>query len=209
MEALIQALEKIIQIPGAMVDKEEDAAIYAQILSLFEQEEKLDLYISENLNGIQQLVNWVKPFKLSKDFLLFQYLYAGISIDTKEYNLTLNGLGPHFEQYYPSIMGDQAWTKPKTDGLLALGDLQLLVRYINNEYYYAFLLDLNKVFAQEYNVIAIGPMDGSYNILFEAIKNPAKYQDKWVIVGNSFTEWICAIAEAEGKLSWLPLDNKR
>jgi hypothetical protein len=214
MEALIQALEKISQIPGAKVDKEEDSAAYAHLLSLFQKGEdsfKLNNYIAQNLRDVQVFIDWIKPHKFPVDFLFFQASHIQIQIMTGTYLFAV--LEPEFpvEPWMLDMGANISGANPNKNGLMTVGsltDFTIQLEDIYNPYpETTFVISLDDVFVPKYSVIAVSLGDPKVLQLREVLHNPEKYRDKWAVVGNSFTHWIELIAEAQGKLTWLPLGN--
>jgi hypothetical protein len=202
MNDVIRAVEKLMMLPGAHIDcgfRQGRDAVFAQTQKLGIGKKEENMLAAEQLilhtpQYIADLYAQVVPYQPPDDYIFFLEFYGGGWVETTDYNLLINGIGPMVEEWYSFIFGDDAEYE---NGLLLIGTLL----WWEGDYI-KFYLDLAG-HVDQYCVIGIslgGAEDlNSVQVLQNLHQNPGL----WKKVGDSFTGWLEQAAETHGTFGYV------
>lgn len=202
MQQVISALDKIRLVPGANVDscflQGRDAML--KLLNMRDDTGKANLYIDEMIKDtLEEIQEWVEPYQLPESYRFFLAFCGGLYIDTNNYGLFADGIGPMVEEWYSFLMGDEIIINPSETGFFQMAMLSGRVSKNERYPYVYFFLDLVGVI-QQYAVIGVGPYHG---LVKPVLQNLNAYQDHWKVVAPSFPEWLELVAATNGSLDYM------
>ena len=204
--SVIAAVERLRMLPEAYIDsgfRQGRDAVLRQLESRTGEDESasVDVYLAGMKDDIANLRQRALPFYVPEDYIEFLETYAGLSIDDIEFRLVVFGIGPRVEDWYASIVSDEAWAEPGKDGLLPVATLisRSLVRHRSKRV--SFFIDLSGGI-QEQCVIGVGPWGADDLRPQTVLKDPRAHSALWAKTANSFTEWLEQAGETRGAFNY-------
>jgi hypothetical protein len=202
MDRVIRAVDRIRSQPGAHVDRnfrQGHDAVLAQIQSRLDKGDEpfVDEFIADGQKDIAQLHTIVAPHHLPDDYVFFLEYCGGLLIETDDYNLLVDGIGPMVEEWYGFIMSDDLVYE---NGFLSISDLafkrERVGRHVRCFLDLSGIIHLDSIIGVQY-----GPSVG-YGLL-SILRDPRAYPDRWTKLADSFTGWLDLVAATEGKLGFV------
>lgn len=198
---LIETVERIRLISGTFID-----CGFGQGRDMFlkQLEERtgndesalVDVDIQGSRDLITKLIKRANPYNIPDDYIFFLENYGGLAIDRPNYRFSVLGVGPMVEDWYASVISDEAIQEPGKYSFLSLGSLN----FREGRYKFQhvdFFLDLAGII-QKHCVIGVGPWGAEDLTPDIVIKDIYAYPGKWQKIANSFTEWLEQAAQTEG-----------
>lgn len=198
-----EIVERIRLLPEAYVDcglRQGRDMIQKQLNERAGEEEKVefvDAFIEDIQNTIASLIQRAKPYDIPDDYISFLEYYGGLFLWNDKYTLSLFGTGPMVEEWYSSVVSDEALQEVGQYGFLTIGSLNFREQHKYKFQYVTFFLDLAG-HVQKHCVIGIGPWGAETLTPLDILKDIHAYPGTWQKVANSFTEWLELAAETEG-----------
>jgi hypothetical protein len=201
-----EIVERIRLLPEAFVDcgfRQGRDAFLRQLESRTGKDEAhlVDVYIEGCRETIAELVQRVAPYDIPDDYIFFLEFYGGLAIIRDDYYFALLGDGPMVEEWYGSVVSDEALKEPGKYGFLSLG----LLSFRKGKYqfqYIDFFLDLAG-FVRKHCVIGVGPWGQGTLTSWTILKDVHAHPDMWQKMANSFAEWLEQVAETRGSFGYI------
>jgi hypothetical protein len=188
------AVERLRILPEAQIDsglRQGRDAVLKQLESRTGQDERasVDVYVAGMQEHITSLRQRASPFEVPADYIEFLETYAGLSIYNEQYYLQVFGIGPQVEDWYASIISDEAKSDPGKDGFLKLAKLSSnrLVRHRSKRV--EFYIDPSGVIKVQC-IIGVGPWGGGDLRPETVLKDLRAHPALWAKTSISFTEWL-------------------
>lgn len=201
MKEIIEALNQIVMIPWALVDRnfrQGNGAVSEQLLLKTGEapsSEIVRLIIKDSREGVIQLTEMVAPYQLPKNYVFFLEYSGGLIIKTENYQLGLYGLGPMALHWYGDIIALNYLPElPKKS--IHIGYLSLSSEARGNV---DFILDTAGIVAPQ-SIFALGPGHSEVPHPFALREDDIR---NWTKLANSFSDFLIQIAETEGRLGCL------
>ena len=212
MEQVIQTVEQIrlisaedqkfsINLDRGLLQGRE--AIFEQLV-LREDVEFASIQTDSILGMIERMItkfqSWAQPYQLPADYLFFLKYFGGLWLETETAIMVLDGTGPMLEDWYTSLMGDNAISVPNQDGVLTIGFLSFRNHTPYDQVY--LLLDLAGVI-QPNAVLGI-PVAASIDYKPKVIvKHLRELPTYWSLIAPSFTAFLERVATTKGDLGYV------
>jgi hypothetical protein len=204
MESVTRAVTRIQLVPRAHIDRsfrQGREAVVAQLRARTDDEvidiSVADIDIAHFREGINEICTWVAPNRLPEDYVFFLEFYGGLLIETPDYNLLVDGIGPMVEEWYGFPMGDDGICE---NGLLAVATLALKKERIGQSV--RFFLDLAGTICQDC-VIGIDDRGLERADYASILREPYAHTDRWTKLADSFTEWLEQAAATSGTFGYI------
>lgn len=207
MERIVQALEQISLLPEAFLDFSvgQGRNKFLKDLSYITDGNK-EAMVDKAMQGIHEHIaevkNWLLPYKLPPDYMLFLTHYGGLHIETKHSVLHSLGVGTEVEEKYPSIEREDVIGNLKEVAVLHVAFLDFRFGDVS-PYRVYFILDLSGFIAKG-AVLSVGPFQWPHPAeLDEIFENPHQYTQYIEISATSFTHWIEIATQTQGHFGYL------
>jgi hypothetical protein len=210
MQHLISALDRIKLIPGARVDRcflqGRDAMLSQLELRLSDQSGEpralaislVDDLIASTQAAFEELQERIEPYQFPESYSFFQQFCGGFTLDSENYRLLVDGIGPMVDEWYGYLLGDDVFIDPNETGLLQIAQIQSEIPKDDEYLTIFFFIDLAGVI-QEDAVIGIAPSQGRITPIIEDFD---AYPDHWKVLAPSFAEWLELVADTDGLLGY-------
>jgi hypothetical protein len=201
-----EAIDSIKQFPETLVD-----CSFGQGRDMFlkqleerngrDEEDSVDAYIEDCQNTITGLVRRAKPYNVPDDYIFFLENYGGLFLWDDKYTLSLLGTGPMVEEWYSSVVSDDALLEAGQYGFLTIGSLNFNEQHKYKFQYVTFFLDLAGN-VQKHCVIGVGPWGAETLTPLDILPGLHDHPDRWRKTANSFTEWLEQAADTKGAFGY-------
>jgi len=201
-----QVIEQIRSLPNAQVDcgtEQGQDRFFAQLSNHISTPGMLDMpfdwYVTEAHKSLTQIENLIRPYSLPTDYLSFLKFHGGITISNEDSSFTSLGFGPMAEEWYPYLVGKVGYYE---NGFLKIGALRFRNPVEYGFMYVSFFLDLgNKI--QRNHVIGVSMWKLGKLNLQDVFREPQSCSFCWLMIADSFTEWLQAAASTTGRFRYL------
>jgi hypothetical protein len=201
------AVERIRLLPEVYVDCSIRQGREAILEQLRERDGSIadrivDAFIAEDIQDtIATVVRKAEPYEIPDDYIFFLEFYGGLAIDRDDYYFATLGVGPWVEDWYGSIVSDQALQEPGECGFLSLGSVTVH-KGEHGPPYISFFLDLAGT-VQKHCVIGVGPWGVDTPDPETVLQDLQGHPEMWRKLAHSFTEWLEQAADTEGSFGYV------
>ena len=201
-----KVIEQIRLLPNAQVDcgiAQGQNRFFAQLRNHSSTPERLELpfewHVKETDKCLKQVERLIQPYALPTDYLSFLKCYGGVTISHEDSCFTSLGLGPMSEEWYPYLAGKVGYYE---NGLLKIGALRFRNPLEDKFMYVSFMLDLgNRI--QRNCVIGVSMWELGELSLQDVFREPQSYSFCWLMIADSFIEWLQVAAITQGRFKYL------